>query len=78
MIRDRYKLKIREFKVNIDIVPSYGSQCWTLASKLRKRIYGVYTRLLRMAQNISWKTKLATKNHIIDQRNQQIYSLKEC
>ena len=67
MIHIRYTLKIREFKANIETVPLYGSQCWTLDSKMRKRIYGLYTRLLRMAQNISWKTKLATKNHIMDQ-----------
>ena len=35
----------------------YTYQCWTVDSKLRKRIDGCYTRLLRMAQNISWKSK---------------------
>ena len=51
------QLKIRAFKATVETVLLYGSQCWTVDSKLRKRIGGCYTRLLRMAQNISWKSK---------------------
>ena len=50
------QLKIRAFKGTVETVLLYGSQCWTVDSKLRKRIYGCYTRLC-MAQNISWKSK---------------------
>ena len=52
----RNKLKIRPFKVTVETVILYGSQCWTLESQLRKRIDGCYTHLLRMAQNISLKS----------------------
>ena len=51
------QLKIRAFKATVETVLLYGSQCWTVDSKLRKRIDGCYTRLLRMAQHISWKSK---------------------
>ena len=51
------QLKIRAFKATVETVLLYGSQCWTVDSKLRKRIDGCYTRLLRMAQNIIWKSK---------------------
>ena len=57
------QLKIRAFKATVETVLLYGSQCWTVNSKLRKRIDGCYTRLIRMAQNISWKSK--TKNCIM-------------
>ena len=57
--------KLKEFKATVEIVILYGNQCWTLYSKLRKRIDGFYTRLLRMAQNISWKSKT---------RNEKLYN----
>ena len=61
----RKQLKILAFKTTVETVILYGSQCWTLDSKLRKRIYGFYTHLLRMAQNISWKNKIS---------NEQLYN----
>ena len=51
------QLKIRAFKATVETVLLIGSQCWTVDSKLRKHLNGCYTRLLRMAQNISWKSK---------------------
>ena len=59
------QLKIRAFKATVETVLLYGSQCWTVDSKLRKRIDGCYTRLLCMAQNISWKSKT---------NNEQLYN----
>ena len=44
----------------------YGIQCWILNSKLRKRIDGSSTLLLRMVQNIYWKSKT---------RNEKLYNL---
>ena len=51
------KLKICAVKATIETVILYDSQCLTLDSTLITRIDGCYTRLLRMAQNISWKSK---------------------
>ena len=57
----RNKLKIRAFKATVETGLLYDIQCWTLYSKLRKRIDGFYTHLLRMAQNISWKSKTSNE-----------------
>ena len=51
-------LKIRTFKVTVKPILHYGSETWTINISLRKKIDGCYTRLLRMASNISWKKKL--------------------
>ena len=51
-------LKIRTFKVTVESILLYGSETWTINVSLRKKIDVCYTRLLRMASNISWKEKL--------------------
>ena len=51
-------LKIRTFKETIEPILLYGSECWTIDPTIRKQIDGCYTRLLRMATNISWKDKV--------------------
>ena len=51
-------LKIRTFKITVEPILLYGSETWTINVSLRKKIDGCYTRLLRMASNISWKEKL--------------------
>ena len=51
-------LKIRTFKATIEPMLLYDSECWTIDSTMRKQIDGCYTRLLRMATNISWKDKV--------------------
>ena len=51
-------LKIRTFKATVEPILLYGSETWTINVSLRKKIDGCYTRLLRMASDISWKEKL--------------------
>ena len=51
-------LKIRTFTVTVEPILLYGSETWTINVSLRKKIDDCYTRLLRMASNISWKEKL--------------------
>ena len=51
-------VKIRTFKVTVEPILLYGSEIWTINVYLRKKIDGCYTKLLRMAFNISWKEKL--------------------
>ena len=50
---DKY-LKIRIFKVIIETILLYGSETWTIDKKLRRKIDGYYTKLLRMVLNVSW------------------------
>ena len=42
----------------IETIFTYGPETWTTTNTMNKRIYGCYTRLLRMALNISWKDKI--------------------
>lgn len=34
----------------------YGSETWTMSAKATRRLDGTYTRLLRRAKNLSWKS----------------------
>ena len=52
------KLKIKLFLATVESVLLYGSETWTINKTLQKRLDGCYTRMLRMALNISWKAKL--------------------
>ena len=49
------KLKTRLFLATVEAVLLYGSETWTVDAKLKKKIDGCYTRLLRMAYNASWR-----------------------
>ena len=50
------KLKIRFFRACLESVLLYGSETWTITAKIKLRIDECYTRLLRRAVNISWKS----------------------
>ena len=52
------------FLSTVESVLLYGSETWTVNKTFQKRLDGCYTRMLRMALNISWKEKLT---------NQQLY-----
>ena len=52
------KIKIRLFRSTVEYVLLYNSETWTISKTLSKKIDGTYTRMLRMALNISWKAKL--------------------
>ena len=54
-------LKIRIFKVTIETILLYGIETWTIDTKLRRKIDGCYTKLLRMLLNISWRYKISNK-----------------
>ena len=51
-------LKIRSFKATIEPILLYASECWTIDPTMCKQIDGCYTRLLKIATNISWKDKV--------------------
>ena len=48
----------KTLKATIDPILLYGSECWTIDSTMRKQIEYCYTRLLRIATQISWKDKV--------------------
>ena len=54
-------IKARLFIATVESVLLYGCETWTLTRILEKQLDGCYTRMLRMALNISWKQKLANE-----------------
>lgn len=54
-------IKIRLFLSTVESVLLYNSSTWTLTMKAEKSINGTYTRMLRMAMNVSWKQHMT--NH---------------
>ena len=54
-------LKIRLFRACVESVLLYGSETWTISAKMKARIDGCYTHLLRRALNVSWKAHMTNK-----------------
>ena len=54
-------LKRNFFRAVIESVLLYGSEVWTLTKKLERKLDGIYTRMLRVVFNISWKLHLTNK-----------------
>ena len=54
----RKALKIRLFTATVESVLLYGSETWTLNTRLSRILDGCYTRMLRMAMDVSWKQHL--------------------
>ena len=50
------QLKINLFRSTVEPILLYGSEIWTLNSRLHQRLDGCYTNLLRRVQNLSWKS----------------------
>ena len=56
--------KMRRFRVTVDSVLLYGSDTWTVTTKLEKSVNGCYTRMLRTALNVQWQQHM---------NNQELY-----
>ena len=52
---------MRLFLTTVESVLLYGSEAWTLTKKLTKQLDGCYTRMLRMALKVSWKSHLTNE-----------------
>ncbi|KAI8519362.1 hypothetical protein Bbelb_026190 [Branchiostoma belcheri] len=48
-------LKLQVFRTIVEPILLYGAETWTLTTRLENKLDGTYTRLLRRAQNMSWK-----------------------
>ena len=57
----RRDLKVRLFQSTVESVLLYGSEAWTMTAATEKRLDGCYTRMLRMALDVSWRDKLTNK-----------------
>ena len=56
--------KMRRFRVTVESVLFYGSETWTVTTKLEKSVNGCYTRMLRTALNEQWQQHM---------NNQELY-----
>ena len=56
------KLKINLFRTAVESVLVYGAISWNLTAKLKGKIDGAYTRILRAALNKSWREHLTNKD----------------
>ena len=52
------KIKERLFVATVESILLYGAETWTIDKTFRKRLDGCYTRMLRVAFNVSWKDKI--------------------
>ena len=59
--RLKRQLKINLFRATVETVLTYNATTWTLTKSLTRRIDGVYTRMLRAALDVSWKTHTTNK-----------------
>ena len=53
--------KIKLFQATVESILLYGSETWTVTTKIRNILDGCYTRLLRSAINISWKAHMTNE-----------------
>ena len=56
--RLRRQIKERLFIATVESVLLYGAETWTLTKTLENQLNGCYTRMLRMALNISYKVHM--------------------
>ena len=55
------QIKKRLFLSTVESVLLYGAETWTLTKALEKQLNGCYTRMLRMAFNVSWKEHMTNE-----------------
>ena len=54
-------IKIRLFLCTVESVLLYNSETWSLTKQMEKSLNGTYTRMLRMALNVSWKAHMTNE-----------------
>ena len=54
-------IKTRLFLSTVESVLLYGAETWTINKSMEKRLDGCYTRMLRMAYNVSWKDHMTNE-----------------
>ena len=49
------RIQIKLFIATVESVLLCGAETWTITQTMKKQLDGCYTRMLRMALNVSWK-----------------------
>ena len=65
-------MKIRLFVSIVESVLLYVSETWTLTNSLTKQIDGLYTRMLRMVQNVSRRDHLTNNLKRLDREDLKV------
>ena len=47
-------IKERLFMASVESILLYGSETWTVTKAIEKKLYGCYTKMLRMVFNVPW------------------------
>ena len=55
------KIKTRLFIATVEYVLLYGAETWTLTNASWKQLNGYYTRMLRLAYNVSLKEHMTNE-----------------
>ena len=55
-------LQIGFFRATVKSVLLYGAECWTMTGKMRNRLDGTYTKMLRAVLGVSWKEHKINKD----------------
>ena len=55
------ELKIKFFRACVESILLYNSETWTLTQTMEIKIDGLYTKLLRRALNISWRSHVSNQ-----------------
>ena len=55
------KIKVRLFVATVESILLYGAETWTITTTMKRKIDGCYTKMLRMAVNVTWQQKLTNK-----------------
>ena len=55
------EMKRRLFVATVESVLLYGADTWTITKTMEKRLDGCYTRMLRMACNVTWRDKMTNE-----------------
>ncbi len=53
--------KVNIFQATVESILLYGSETWTVTTKVRKILDGCYTRLLRSALDVGWQSHTSNK-----------------
>ena len=56
------EIKRRLFVATVESVLLYGAETWTLTAQQEKALDGIYTRMLRIALNVSWNDYVRNVN----------------
>ena len=62
-IKPKNHLKVGFFGATVESVLLYGAECWTMTGKMRNRLDGTYTRMLRAVLGVSWKEHKTNKDY---------------